>query len=131
MHRPKTKDITAKFIDLLRADHAQGSTKENIRKPGKNLKGAFITISGHRDLNATFDFLGIVSIISRGSSWVSSMAYRASVMVFCFFSLITFKSDFKAPRFQHWYCLLPSRWLDVIFRLHQKDFKLESQQKLK
>ena len=55
----------------------------------------------------------------------------ASVMVFCFFSLITFKSDFKAPRFQHWYCLLPSRWLDVIFRLHQKDFKLESQQKLK
>ena len=45
MYRPKTKDITAKFIDLLRADHAQGSTKENIRKPGKNLKGAFITIS--------------------------------------------------------------------------------------
>lgn len=45
MYRPKTKDIAAEFIDLLRADCAQRSTKENIRKPGKNLKGAFITIS--------------------------------------------------------------------------------------
>ena len=45
MYRPKTKDITAKFIDLLRTDCAQRSTKEKVRKPCKNLKDAFITIS--------------------------------------------------------------------------------------
>lgn len=35
MYRPQRKDTTVEFIDLLRADSALHSTKDNGNKPGR------------------------------------------------------------------------------------------------